>query len=149
MQRLKGFGIKLIGIGIITFSVFGIFYDANIGNLLLMTVIIASLSYIGDLFILPRINKFFAVIADFALYMVLFFLLGNIVIDEIVSLILSTFLASLLAAAGDAVFHIYMQDYVFDRRYVNPLPGKYQTEFAKEADIKSQNEKDKKIAKTS
>lgn len=147
MQRIKGFGIKFIGIGMITSIIYATFNDANVGSLLFMTVVIASLSYIGDLFIFPRINHILAAVLDFALYFILYYFLGSIIVDGGIPLLLSAFAASYLAAIGEAIFHMYLIDYVFDERYVNPFPGKFQTELAQETDVKSVLDEYKSLGK--
>src|SRR5690625_6938310 len=80
MQILKALAIKFIGIGIFTFGVYGIFNYATIGRLFLMTIIVAGLTFVGDLFILPRINQAAAAVADFVTLFLLYLILGNLVI---------------------------------------------------------------------
>ena len=137
MEQLKAFVIKFIGIGVLTFSIFGIFFHATIGRLLLMTLVVTAIIYIGDLFILPRINKAVAAIADFATFFLLYFLLGNLVVEENVSLILPAFAAAYLGAAAEAVFHIYMMDRVHEPDRPAPIPTRFQTEIADESDVEA------------
>ncbi|MEI3614697.1 DUF2512 family protein [Pseudogracilibacillus sp. SO30301A] len=137
MEQLKAFIIKFIGIGVLTFSIFGIFFHATIGRLLLMTLVVSTITFIGDLFILPRINKAVAAIADFATFFLLYLLLGNLVVEGNVSLILPAFTAAYLGAAAEAVFHIYMMDRVHEPDRSAPIPTRFQTEIADESDVEA------------
>lgn len=137
MEQLKAFVIKFIGIGVLTFSIFGIFFHATIGRLLLMTLVVSAITFIGDLFILPRINKALAAILDFATLFLLYFLLGNLVVEGNVSLILPAFAAAYLGAAAEAVFHIYMMDRVHEPDRPAPIPTRFQTEIADESDVEA------------
>src|SRR5690625_1868762 len=135
MEQLKAFTIKFIGVGVITFSFFGIFFHATIGRLLFITLIVAGVTYIGDLFILQRINRAVGAIADFGVYFLLFWALGNLVVEGTASLILPAFAAAYLATAAEAVFHIYMLETVHGIDTRVQTPGELQTEFAEEADV--------------
>ncbi len=137
MEQLKAFVIKFIGVGVITFSIFGIFFNATIGRLLLMTLVVAGIIYIGDLFILPRINKAVAAVADFAAYFVLYLVLGNLVVEGTASILLPAFAAAYIAAAAEAVFHIYMMDRVHEPDRPAPIPTRFQTEIADESDVEA------------
>lgn len=137
MEQLKAFIIKFIGIGVLTFSIFGIFYHATIWRLLLMTIIVAGLSFIGDLFILPRIHQALATVGDFASFFILYWILGTLVVEGTVPLLLPAFTAAYLGTAAEAVFHIYMMDRVHEPDRDAPIPTRFQTEFAEESDVES------------
>lgn len=142
MEQLKAFGIKFIGVGIITFGIFGIFSNATITRLLIMTLVIAGIIFIGDLFILPRMNQVVAIIGDLALYFALYWVLGNFVVGNVTPVLLPAFAAAYLATAGEAVFHIYMMDRIHEPDRGAPIPTRFQTEFAEESDpeIKTKRE---------
>src|SRR5690625_2097865 len=100
-----------------------------------MTIIIAGLTFIGDMFILPRINQAVAAVADFATLFLLYLLLGNLVIGGTTTVLLPAFAAALFTAAGEAVFHIYMMDRVHgDDVQVDPPLGDLLTEMGEETD---------------
>src|SRR5699024_1473461 len=143
MEQLKAIIIKFIGIGVLTFSICGIFFDATIGRLFLMTLIVAGLTFIGDLFILPRINQAVAAIADFATLFVLYWVLGNFVVEGTVPLLLSAFTAAYFGTAAEALFHIYIMDRVHEPDRDPPVPTRFQTEFAEEADVVESAEEEK------
>ena len=144
MEQLKAFGIKFIGVGIITFGVFGIFSNATITRLLLMTLVVTGIIYLGDLFILPRMNQFVAIIGDFAFYFALYWLLGNMVVGDTAFIWLPAFAAAYLATAGEAVFHIYMMDRIHEPDRGAPIPTRFQTEIAEEStpEYDTKNEKE-------
>src|SRR5699024_12670404 len=106
MEHLKAFVIKFIGVGILTFSIFGIFFHATVGRLLLMTLVVSAVTYIGDLFILPRINQAVAVVADFAGFFLLYWGLGNLVVENTVSVFLPALAAAYFGIVAEALFHI-------------------------------------------
>jgi len=133
-NRVKAFIVKFIGIGVLTFGLYGIFYHATIGRLLLMTLVVAGLSFIGDLFILPRINLAVAAVADFVGYFLLYWLLGNLVVDIAEPLLLPALTAAFLGALAEMVYHIYVMDRLHEPPRTAPLPTRFQEEFAEELD---------------
>ncbi len=133
-KRVKAFIVKIIGIGVLTFALYGIFYHATIGRLLLMTLVVAGLSFIGDVFILPRINLAVAAVADFVGYFLLYWLLGNLVVDIAEPLLLPALTAALLGGLAEMVYHIYVMDRLHEPPRAAPLPTRFQEEFAEESD---------------
>lgn len=136
MEKWKGYGIKLVGVSIATLSLFGIFYHTSLWMLISIALIIASVTYIGDLFILPKINKALAVIGDFLLYFALYWGLGMLFVADGVSILFPSFAAAYLSTAAEAVFHIYMLDKVHKTDRTVPMFGNLQTEFAEEENVR-------------
>jgi len=134
MHIWKALGIKIIGIGIFAFGIYGIFQYATIGRLLLMTIIVVVLTFLGDLYVLPRINQVAAVVADFAAIFLLYLILGNLVIGGTTTIILPAFAAALFSAAGEAVFHIYMMDRIHGGVEESLPLGDVLTEMGEETD---------------
>jgi len=135
-KRVKAFIVKFIGVGVLTFGLYGIFYHATIGRLLLMTIVVAGISFIGDLFILPRINLVVAAVADFVGYFLLYWLLGNLVVDMAEPLLLPALTAAFFGGFAELVYHIYVMDRLHEPPRTAPLPTRFQTEFAEESDPK-------------
>lgn len=136
MQILKAAIIKVVSIGVFTFSVYGIFHYASISRLLLMTLIISGVTFIGDMFILPRINQAVAAIADFASLFVLYLILGNMVIGGTTNIVLPAFAAALFAGAAELFYHMYIMDRVHGETRISPPVGGLQVEIAEEIEPK-------------
>lgn len=152
MDLLRAFSIKFIAIGVLTFSIFGFFFHATIGRLLLMTLVVAGVTFLMDLFILPKVNQAIAAIADFPVLFLLYWALGNLVVESNVSIFIPAFAAAYFGVLIEAVYHIYMMERIHesDPSTPTPVPVRYQTEFAEESNINSeveQKDKDKKDSK--
>lgn len=142
MDRLKAFGMKFIVIGVITFSIFGIFNEtASMGRLLVMSLLITGITFIGDLFVLPKIGNWKASVADFGLFFVLYWSLATFFIGGPVPMVLTSLAAAFFSAISDAIIHIYMLEKIFGRTYKKQITfsNELQTEFAEETDAHSIN----------
>lgn len=137
MNWWKAFGIKLIGVGILTFSIFGIFYNMSLTGLFLITFIVAGVTFIGDLFLLDKLNQVIAILGDLALFFVLYWVLGSLFITDGTPLLLAALTAAYFGTVAEAVFHIYMMDKVHKTDRTVPFLGKYQTEYAEEENIRT------------
>ena len=148
MQKyIWAFVVKFVGVGILTFSLFGVFLHATIDRLFLMTIIVASISFIGDVFILPRINQFMAAVEDFVGYFAMYYLLGNLVVQANVSLLLPALTAAYFGTLAELIYHIYVMDRLHEPPRTAPLPTRFQTEFAEESNVEVKQSKDKHHSK--
>jgi|SRR5690625_3877935 len=132
MKVFKAAVIKLISVGLFTFSVYGIFQFATISRLALITLIIAGITFLGDLFILPKINQAQAAIADFIVLFVLYLFLGNLVIGGTTNLIIPAFAATFFVGLSELFFHLYVMDRIHGERRYEPPVGDVQFEVAEE-----------------
>ena len=135
MEHLRAIGIKIIWVGIITFSIYGIFHHASIGNMFLMTLLIVGITYIGDVFILPKINQAVAGVGDFVGYFILYWVFGTLFIVGTFANIIAAFAAAYLSVFAEIIFHIYVMDRVHEPDRGAPLPSRFQMEVAEETDI--------------
>lgn len=143
MNYIKVFAVKFLIIGTLTFSIFGIFFHATISRMLFMTLIVAGVTFLGDLFILPRMNQALAVIGDAVLFFVLYWLLGSIVIETGVSVILPAITAAYFGVMAEAIYHIYVMERLHEADPLVPSTIQYQTEFSEEpAAMEENNEKE-------
>jgi hypothetical protein len=152
MDHAKALGIKLIVIGVVLFSILGIFYTASIGNIFLITLLVTGIAYvIGDLIILPRYGNIFATVADFGLAFFSIWLLSIMLIEANGEIIAASLFASIFIAIGEGVFHIYMKKNVLkndQKREGNQVINRnFQTEAgeetAEEDYIRLRGDKDK------
>src|SRR5699024_1525610 len=82
-EYVKAFIVKLLIFGVLTFSIFGIFTNASIMKLLLISLVVSAATFIGDVFILPRMNQALAIVGDFAGILLLYWLIGGLVVDDV------------------------------------------------------------------
>jgi len=134
MDYIRVMIVKFIGIGILTFSLYGIFFHATIVNLLLMTLVVAGITFIGDLFILPRINQAVAAVGDFALLFLVYWALGNLVVESTVSLLLPALAAAYFGTLLESIYHIYVMDRIHESTSTATFSTDFQTEFAEDSD---------------
>ncbi|MEN2466340.1 YndM family protein [Ornithinibacillus sp. FSL M8-0202] len=134
-MNLKALGIKFIINMIIVFSIFGIFYDASLVNLFIISVLTTAVAYVvGDLYILRRFGNVVASISDFFLAFVTLAMLGIIFIQTDMPIVLASLFAAFFFAITEPFLHAYMQEKGPDEKSTRPLTrGRYQTEIAEES----------------
>jgi len=131
-KYIWAFIVKFVGVGVLTFSLFGVFFHATIDRLFLMTFVVAGVTFIGDVFILPRLNQAVAAVGDFIGYAVLYYILGNLVVEATVPLLLPALTAAYFAGLAEMIYHIYVMDRLHEEPRTAPLPTRFQTEVAEE-----------------
>lgn len=93
---------------VLLYVILGLMYDMSFSNVFLISLVLGLASYvIGDLFLLPKTNNTIATLADFGLAFMIIWILGeSLTYGE------SLLLASLISAAGVAVFEYFFHKYV-------------------------------------
>ncbi|MFD1363579.1 YndM family protein [Lentibacillus salinarum] len=139
MVYLKTLGIKAIAIGITVFSLFGIFYNANVMNLFWISLLTTGVSFlIGDLLVLRRFGNVTASIADFPLAFLSLWFLGGLFIEASIPLATTALMAAFFITCCEPFIHTYMTENLeeerFEEREKSPRAGQLQTEFAEEFD---------------
>src|SRR5699024_3521012 len=115
MEHLKAIGIKLIYISLIIFSLFGIFNNASIGKLVMLSLLTTGISYIvGDLMIYPRIGNVMSTILDFGLSFISIVMVGGILIINNMQMTLASLAAAFFIMCIEPLFHTYMTERVFN-----------------------------------
>lgn len=141
MKYAQAFGIKFIFTAIVVFSLFGIFNHTSLWNLFLISITVAGLTYLGDVFLLPRVGQLIAPILDFGVIFLLLWFLGNNVIEASGSVLLLSLAGAYLLSFCEAIFHTYMKESVLGEKEV-AFPTynnqQLQTEVAEEIDPKSE-----------
>ncbi|TFJ92673.1 YndM family protein [Lentibacillus salicampi] len=137
MVYLKTLGIKAIAIGITVFSLFGIFYNADVMNLFWISLLTTGLSFLlGDLFVLRRFGNITASIADFPLAFLSIWLLGSLFIEASIPIATTSLMAAFFLTCCEPFIHTYMTENLEEERFeeseASPRTGQLQTEFAKE-----------------
>lgn len=141
-MHIRSFVIKLIMTTAVLWVVLGLFFGVDITEILITSVVLTVVGFIGDEFILPRIGNVLAAIGDFVLAFAVIWLLGYNLYDEPIALGTAAFISALILGVGEMYFHRYMQMNIFEPEKSNPdeKTGYYQrtnlqTEFAEEADL--------------
>lgn|SRR5699024_6406285 len=139
MVYLKTLGIKALAIGITVFSLFGIFYNADVMNLFWISLLTTGLAFlIGDLFVLRRFGNVTASIADFPLAFLSIWLLGSLFIEASIPIATTSLMAAFFITCCEPFIHTYMienlEEDAFEERETTPGAGELQTEFAEEFD---------------
>ncbi|WP_029191002.1 DUF2512 family protein [Ornithinibacillus scapharcae] len=145
-MNVKAIGIKLIINLIVVFSIFGIFYDASLVSLLLISLITTAVAYVvGDRYLLKRFGNVKASIADFFLAFLTLAVLGALLIATDMPIVLASLFAAFLLTLTEPLLHVYMTDRHSAVKDDRPTPirqmGNFQTEFAEESDTDPANNK--------
>jgi hypothetical protein len=133
-MNFKALGIKLIVHMITVLSIFGIFFDASLTNLVIIGIITTAISYlIGDRFLLRRFGNVKASIADFFLTFFTLAILGYLLIETDMPLITTSLFAAFFITLTEPFIHAYILENEAKAKRKRPLrSGRLQTEFAEE-----------------
>jgi hypothetical protein len=150
MKHLRALAVKFLASLVLLYVILGLMYDMSFTNVFLISLVLGLVSYlIGDLFLLPKTNNTIATLADFGLAFMIIWILGeSLTYGE------SLLLASLISAAGVALFEYFFHKYVAgkvledqENQYQN-TNYQYQTEASEEfypvkPDVRSEEETEK------
>ncbi|WP_144510790.1 YndM family protein [Bacillus sp. FJAT-22090] len=141
-MHIKAFLMKLVITTAALWIVLGMFYHVNFTDVLITSIVVTVVGFLGDLFVLPKIGNVLAAISDFVLVMVIVWILGASIFDETIALGTASFISALVLMIGELYLHRYMESHIFEPQIKNPerKTGYYQrtdlqTEFAEEVDI--------------
>lgn len=137
MKHMKALAIKLLATITVLAIILGVFYGVSIMNFLIISVLLTAISYvIGDLFLLPRLENWGAVLADYGLSFFSILFLGHYLFAYTIPLLTAAGVTSLFVAGTEYFFHQYMATRVFTERSEGAKLGiDYQTEFSSEFDF--------------
>ncbi|WNF21078.1 YndM family protein [Mesobacillus jeotgali] len=150
MKHLRALALKFLASLVVLYVILGLMYNMSFTNVFLISLVLGLASYvIGDLFLLPKTNNTIATLADFGLAFMIIWILGeSLTYGE------SLLLASLISAAGIAVFEYFFHKYISGnvleeggREYRNGN-YQYQTEASEELypvrpDVRSEEDNEK------
>ncbi len=142
MKTITALIIKFIMIVAVLWIVLGLF-GVSFANILLTSVVLTGVSFIGDMFVLPRVGNVAATIADFGLALVLVWLVGTYFFNQPIRLGMAALLSAIILAVGEFVFHKYLQKQILidekvvpEKNFNSYQKNNMQTEFGSEVDIK-------------
>ncbi|MBP1970228.1 hypothetical protein J2Z83_002346 [Virgibacillus natechei] len=116
MNHFRLFAVKFIGSLLLLYLILSFGYGVTFGSVFLITLVL-SLSYIGDAFLLPRLNNTLGTIGDFVFAFLVIYFMGVGLTTG-----MEWFTASLIAAIGIGVFEYFFHKYVqneFDDAHKN------------------------------
>lgn len=144
MNYVKALLIKLFICTAVIWFILGLFYSVSFGHVLMLSIIISVASFVlGDLFILPRIDNWAAVIADFVFVVGAVWFYSAYVILVNFSPLSAAGMIALIIAFGELFFHRYVDKHIVhvDKRvadneddYIGLEHSELRTEFARDID---------------
>ncbi|WP_419960263.1 DUF2512 family protein [Psychrobacillus sp. BM2] len=140
----RSFLMKFVMITVVLWIILGIFYNVSFTDVLITSVVLSIVGYVGDVFLLPIIGNVWVAIGDFVIAYAAIYLLGSYIYEQPIALGTASFVSALLLMVGELLLHRYMDTNIFEPRKSNPdeKAGYYnrtnlQTEFAEEVDTDS------------
>jgi hypothetical protein len=147
MKHATSFFIKLLITTVILWIVLGIFFDVSFGDILLTSIILSAVAYLGDRFILPNVDNFWATIGDFGLSFISIYIIGQFLFERNISIADAALLSALFIAVGEIFYHRYMKDRVLNNKEsYHPekirTPSRMLTEFSSEITDENHHKED-------
>lgn len=136
MGNFKAIAIKFIATLAILYLILGLYYGMTFGTVFLITLILGIVAYlVGDLGVLPRTSNFVATLVDFALALLVVWLMISWLTAST-----TAFTMALVTAIGVAIVEYFFHKYLVnitkhtnDRdRTTRPRNLQYQTESSEE-----------------
>ena len=137
MRYLFALIVKFVMLTAILWIVLGIFYGINLGDIFTISILLSVVSFVGDVFLLPRIGNVLAVIGDFALSFLVIWGLGNSLFAFEIPVVTAAFSSALFVGVGEIFYHRYMKNQVFaglekDFMQTHHMQTEYSEEFSPE-----------------
>lgn len=144
MDHIKALITKFVMCTAVLFVVLSLFYGVDFGDVLLISVVLTIVSYLGDVYVLPNTSNAVATSADLGLAFVIIWLIGGGIIEENIPIVIASIISAAVIAVGEIFFHMYMKRNVLDDE-PGANPGvstqSFSTEFASdEKDIEEEYE---------
>lgn len=139
MKHLWALLIKFIFIGIVLFSIYGIF-DPALTILLIMTGITTLVLYfLGDMVILPKLGNFAAIAGDLVLSFLLVWGMSFLFLDTTLNRMTAAIISAASITAVEVLFHLYVKRRIFTNSGESFIPvvsrdDGFATEFSEEID---------------
>ncbi len=143
MRRITAFIIKFIMMTLVLWIVLGLYFNVSFGSILVASIILTTVTFLVDIYLLPRIGNIMAAVGDFAIVYFGLWFIGRFILNEAFSLISITnaaFMSAFLILIGELVYHRYLRNIVFenvqdaDKHYKQKEDKILQTEVSKEFD---------------
>ncbi|WP_241535963.1 DUF2512 family protein [Indiicoccus explosivorum] len=128
MEHVKAILLKFILVAVVFSVILTWLFDVEWGDTLWLSAIVTLMAYIvGDLMIFGhsaaaserKKRNLIATVSDFFLVFVLIWWLGIVMVDPDIELILAALVASLVLAAGEWFYHLYIDRHVLTERVMD------------------------------
>ncbi|ASK63736.1 hypothetical protein CFK37_17015 [Virgibacillus phasianinus] len=144
MEHLKGLITKFVLVTAVLFVVLSLFYGVDFGDVLLISLVLTGISYLGDMYVLPNTSNTVATLADLGLSFIIVWLFGGSIIEENIPIILASIISAVIISICEVFFHIYMERHVLEEDAHNTAVSgqRFSTEFSSdEPDVKKEYQK--------
>lgn len=98
----------------VLFVVLSLIYGVGFGDVLLISLILTGISYLGDMYVLPNTSNTVATLTDLALAFLVVWIVGGGIIEEDIPLVLASIISAVVIGVGEIFFHMYMERHVLD-----------------------------------
>ena len=149
MRYIPPILIKFVMMTVIVAVALGI-YGVSFGNIIVASILLTGISFLGDLYILPKIGNARTLMADFGLAFVMIWLLGLLLIDQPNGLAAVSFFAAVVILFGEMGYHTYMYEFILKERHMKTSDNglgrarAMQAEFSSEFEIKREDVEEEK-----
>lgn len=109
MKYIKPLIIKFILTTVIVSIVLGLFFNVSFAGVITTSVLLTGLAFLGDVFVIPLIEKSMALISDFILAWVVVLFIGNMLFNASVPIGSAAFITAAVITVGEVFFHQYMR----------------------------------------
>ncbi|ASN06011.1 YndM family protein [Virgibacillus necropolis] len=148
MEHVKALLMKFVMCTAVLFVVLSLIYGVDFGDVLLISLVLTGVSYLGDVYVLPNTSNTVATLADLGLAFIIIWLFGGNIIEENIPIIMASLISAVVIAAGEMFFHMYMERNVLEetnQREKGINNREFSTEFSSdEPDVKKEYEKSSK-----
>lgn len=150
MRRITAFIIKFIMMTLVLWIVLDLYFNVSFGSILVASIILTTVTFLVDIYLLPRIGNIMAAVGDFAIVYFGLWFIGRFILNEAFSLISITnaaFMSAFLILIGELVYHRYLRNVVFenvqdaDKHYKQKEDKILQTEVSREFNSADQDKK--------
>ncbi|GAA0591677.1 DUF2512 family protein [Virgibacillus siamensis] len=111
MDYVKALVIKLAMITAVLWVVLGGFYGVSLGDILLTSLLLTGVSFLGDMFLLPIFENASAALGDFGLTFAGVWILGIFLFEGDFSLGTASLISAAVIAVGEYFLHNYMENH--------------------------------------
>lgn len=135
---------------LVLWIVLDLYFNVSFGSILVASIILTTVTFLVDIYLLPRIGNIMAAVGDFAIVYFGLWFIGRFILNEAFSLISITnaaFMSAFLILIGELVYHRYLRNVVFenvqdaDKHYKQKEDKILQTEVSREFDSADQDKK--------
>ncbi|MFC4556848.1 YndM family protein [Virgibacillus kekensis] len=142
MDHIKVLLMKFAAITITLFAIFGVFYEADFGELFLISLLVTGISYVlGDMFILRKYGNVTATISDFPLAFLSIWILGGMFFGNELPIITLSLLSAFFITCCEPFVHGYVANHFSVERHDLRGQNQLQTEFGEEMDATTLRDK--------